>query len=78
MRPMFYPAKFGAYTSLWVGLIPDVKTGDGRKLISPWGISHETPNKELVASLETKEEGGTGLAAEFYDYCEPHTKEFRV
>jgi len=26
--------------------------------------------------LKTKEEGGTGLAAEFWDWCEEQTKDF--
>lgn len=78
MRPFFYPPKMGAYTELWAGLSPDVKSGDGQKFINPWGRWHETPKKEIVESLKTAEEGGAGLAAKFYDYCELHTKEFTV
>ncbi|KUL87022.1 hypothetical protein ZTR_05699 [Talaromyces verruculosus] len=78
MRPLFYPPKMGAYTELWAGLSPDVKSGDGQKFIVPWGRWYETPKKDVVESLKTPEEGGTGLAARFYDYCELHTKEFAV
>ncbi|KAK9366934.1 hypothetical protein V1509DRAFT_628415 [Lipomyces kononenkoae] len=76
MTPLFYPPKMGAYTGLWAGLSPDVKSGDGQKFIIPWGRWHKTPKEEIVESLKTKEEGGTGLAADFWDYCELHTKEF--
>ncbi|RAO66676.1 uncharacterized protein BHQ10_002688 [Talaromyces amestolkiae] len=78
MRPLFYPPRMGAYTGLWAGLSPDVKSGDGQKFINPWGRWYETPKKEIVESLKTSEEGGTGLATEFYDYCELHTKEFAI
>ncbi|OKL64373.1 hypothetical protein UA08_00762 [Talaromyces atroroseus] len=69
MAPLLYPPKFGAYTGLWACLSAEVKKGDGQKLINPWGRWHETPKKEVVASLSTKEAGGTGLAAEFFDFC---------
>ncbi|KAK9240422.1 hypothetical protein V1525DRAFT_394915 [Lipomyces kononenkoae] len=78
MKPLFYPPKMGAYTGLWAGLSPDVKSGDGQKFINPWGRWHDSPKKEIVESLKTKEEGGTGLAAEFWDYCELQTKEFGI
>ncbi|KAJ8097649.1 hypothetical protein POJ06DRAFT_261992 [Lipomyces tetrasporus] len=76
MAPLFYPPKMGAYTALWAGLSPEVKSEDGGKVIIPWGRWHTSPKKDILASLKTKEEGGTGLAAEFWDYCETHTKEF--
>lgn len=57
MAPLFYPPKFGAYTGLWAGLSAEVKKGDGQKFINPWGRWHETPKKEVVASLSTKERG---------------------
>lgn len=75
MRPLFYPPKMGAYTELWAGLSQDVKSG-GQKFIIPWGRWHDNPKKEIVESLKTPEEGGTGLAAKFYDYCELQTKQF--
>lgn len=76
MAPLFYPPKMGAYTELWAGLSPDVKSGDGQKYIIPWGRWNKTPKKEHLASLKSKDEGGTGLAAEFFDYCDAKTKEF--
>jgi NAD(P)-dependent dehydrogenase (short-subunit alcohol dehydrogenase family) len=76
MAPVFQPPKMGAYTELWAGLSPDVKSGDGQKFIIPWGRWNTTPKKEHLASLKSKKEGGTGLAVEFFDYCEAQTKEF--
>lgn len=76
MAPFFHPPKMGAYTGLWAGLSADVKSGDGPKFIIPWGRFNKTPKPDHVASLKSKDQGGTGLAAEFFEYCEAQTKEF--
>jgi NAD(P)-dependent dehydrogenase (short-subunit alcohol dehydrogenase family) len=76
MAPIFQPPKMGAYTELWAGLSPDVKSGDGGKFIIPWGRWNRTPKKEHSASLRSREDGGTGLAADFFAYCEEMTKGF--
>lgn len=78
MAPIFHPPKMGAYTELWAGLSPEVKSGDGSKFIIPWGRWNTTPKEKHLLSLKLKDEGGTGLANEFFEYCETHTKEFAV
>ena len=76
MAPILHEAKKGAYTGLWAGFSPEVKKGDGQKYIIPWGRWHKYPRKDIADSLKTKEEGGSGIAAQFWDYCEERTKEF--
>jgi NAD(P)-dependent dehydrogenase (short-subunit alcohol dehydrogenase family) len=76
MAPIFHPPKMGAYTELWAGLSGDVESGDGRRFIIPWGRWNETPKKEHLDSLRGKGEGGTGLADEFFEYCEEWTRGF--
>lgn len=76
MAPIFQPPKMGAYTELWAGLSPEVKSGDGQKFIIPWGRWNTTPKKEHLQALKEKSEGGTGLASEFFEYCEAKTSEF--
>ena len=66
----------GAYTELWAGLSPDVKARDGGRNITPWGRWHPDPRKDILESLKIEAEGGTGLAAKFWDYFEEQTKEF--
>lgn len=68
--------KMGAYTELWAGLSQDVKCEDGGRFAIPWGRWHPSPRKDILKSLMTKEEGGTGLAAEFWTWCEEQTKEY--
>ncbi|KAE9381026.1 NAD(P)-binding protein [Stipitochalara longipes BDJ] len=71
-----HPPKFGAYTTLWAGLSQDVKIEDGGRFGIPWGRWHPSPKKEILASMKTKEEGGTGLAAHFWIWCEQQTKDY--
>lgn len=71
-----YPAKQGAYTELWAGLSPQITCVDGGRYVIPWGRWHEAPRPELLESLKAKEEGGTGLAAEFWDWCDDQTKQY--
>ncbi|KAK9238845.1 hypothetical protein V1525DRAFT_82374 [Lipomyces kononenkoae] len=74
MKPVMHEPKMGAYTELWAGLSPDVKCEDGGRTAIPWGRWHPAPRKDILESLKTKEEGGTGLAAEFWGWCEEQTK----
>jgi NAD(P)-dependent dehydrogenase (short-subunit alcohol dehydrogenase family) len=76
MAPFFHEPEMGALTLLWVGFSDEVKVGDGGKYGIPWGRWNESPKKEHLDSLKSKGEGGTGLAGEFWEYCEVHTKDF--
>lgn len=74
--PLMYEPKYGAYTGLWAGLSPEVTLGDGGRFGIPWGRWHPSPKKDIVESLKSVEEGGTGLAAKFWDWCEAETKDY--
>jgi NAD(P)-dependent dehydrogenase (short-subunit alcohol dehydrogenase family) len=71
-----YEAKMGAYTELWAGLSPEVKCEDGGRFAIPFGRWHPNPKKAILASLRTREEGGTGVAATFWDWNEEQSKSF--
>ena len=75
--PLLYNAKMGAYTELWAGLSGDLEIADGGKYVLPWGRVHPGPRPELLAALKTREEGGTGVAALFLEYCEKQTAQFK-
>lgn len=77
MAPLLYPAKMGAYTELWAGLSPELTMAQSGCYVIPWGRVHPCPRKDLVAALKSSEEGGTGQAAEFRDWCEKQTAEYR-
>ncbi|CZR68690.1 related to light induced alcohol dehydrogenase Bli-4 [Phialocephala subalpina] len=76
MSVVLYEPKMGAYTELWCGLSPDVKLEDGGRMAIPWGRWHPDPRKDILESLKGEKEGGTGLAAEFWGWCEKETKEY--
>lgn len=76
MAPLMHEPIMGAYTELWAGLSLEVKIEDGGRFAVPWGRWHPSPRKEILQSLVSKEEGGTGLAGDFWVWCEDKTKDF--
>ena len=75
--PLLHSAKMGAYTELWAGLSADLGIADGGKYVVPWGRVHPSPRPDLLAALKNPEDGGTGVATQFVEYCEKQTAEFR-
>ncbi|KAF2873700.1 putative steroid dehydrogenase [Massariosphaeria phaeospora] len=75
--PLLYAPVYGAYTELWAGLSSDLSMKDGGNYIIPWGRVHPSPSSSLVASLASKEDGGTGVAKAFVKWCDEQTAKFR-
>ncbi|KAK0119645.1 hypothetical protein ONS95_011083 [Cadophora gregata] len=76
MKPFMHEPKMGAYTGLWAGLSPEVRLEDGGRIGLPWGRWDTDPKKEILESMKAKEEGGSGLSAQFWAWCEENTKGF--
>jgi retinol dehydrogenase-12 len=73
--PALYHPKFGAYTELYAACSPDLSTKDNGAFIIPWGrIGHLRP--DMVKAEKTKEEGGTGEAQRFWEWCEKECKAY--
>ncbi|KAI4267279.1 MAG: hypothetical protein L6R38_008316 [Xanthoria sp. 2 TBL-2021] len=75
--PLFYEAKMGAYTELWAGLSQDLTIEASGAYILPWGRLHPAPRKDLLDALKSVEEGGTGQAEAFADWCEKQVAPFK-
>ena len=76
--PLLYGAKMGAYTELWAGLSEGLGVEDGGQYVVPWGRVHPGPRPDLLAAMKGRgEDGGTGIAASFVEWCEKQTVEFR-
>jgi NAD(P)-dependent dehydrogenase (short-subunit alcohol dehydrogenase family) len=75
--PLLYKPIYGAYTELWAGLSSDLSIKDGGNYIIPWGRVHPSPSSGLVASLASKEDGGTGIAKDFVQWCDEQVANFR-
>lgn len=73
---MLYPAIFGAYTELYAGWSKDISSKDNGCYVIPWGRLHPL-RPGLEASVKSHEEGGTGRAAEFWDWCEKETRKYK-
>jgi NAD(P)-dependent dehydrogenase (short-subunit alcohol dehydrogenase family) len=74
--PFIHGPEKGAYTYLWAGLSPAVNVEDGGKFAIPWGSWHPNPRKDCMESLKSKDEDGSGLAAEFWEWCDEQTRQY--
>jgi NAD(P)-dependent dehydrogenase (short-subunit alcohol dehydrogenase family) len=68
--PLLYPARNGAYTALWAAFSDRLTIQDGGKYILPWGRLHPNPREDLLVAMKSKEDGGTGIADGFMEYCD--------
>jgi NAD(P)-dependent dehydrogenase (short-subunit alcohol dehydrogenase family) len=73
LKPVLYDSKYGAYTELYAGLSTDLNMGNSGSYIIPWGRKHPAPRKDLLDALKSTEEGGSGQAAKFWEWCEKTT-----
>ncbi|KAF2657185.1 NAD(P)-binding protein [Lophiostoma macrostomum CBS 122681] len=77
IAPFLYDPQMGAYTELWAGLAEQVTTSDGGKLGVPWGGRwHPGPRRDLLDGLRRKVDWGSGVAGEFWEWCEVQTRGF--
>ncbi|EGU78895.1 hypothetical protein FOXB_10587 [Fusarium oxysporum f. sp. conglutinans Fo5176] len=76
-KVFLHPPKRGAYSELWAGVSTEIKLEDGGRYGIPWGRWHPSPRKDLVQSLKTKEDGGSGIAADFWDWCDQQTRKLQ-
>ncbi|CEO60955.1 hypothetical protein PMG11_05394 [Penicillium brasilianum] len=77
VAPLLYHPIMGAYSELWAAFSPDLTIADGGKYIVPWGRVHPQPRENLLQAMKSKEEGGTGNAALFIQYCHDQIAEFK-
>ncbi|KAL2222494.1 hypothetical protein M432DRAFT_594639 [Thermoascus aurantiacus ATCC 26904] len=85
LTPLIHDRVYGAYTALWAGLADEVTVAAARDnnsgghggYVIPWGRWHPAPREDILASLRGKDEdGGTGRAAEFWEWCDEKTRGF--
>ncbi|KAF1995911.1 NAD(P)-binding protein [Amniculicola lignicola CBS 123094] len=71
-RPALRDPIHGAWTYLWMAFYKDVTMDDAvtGKYAMCDGRWHPGQREDLLLALKTKEEGGTGQAAAYFDWCE--------
>lgn len=65
MSAVFKGPKYGAYTELYAGLAPDVRSGD---YVIPWGRKGKVPY-HIVQSTQD-EDGKASVSKRFFEWCE--------
>ncbi|KAI1213964.1 short-chain dehydrogenase [Annulohypoxylon truncatum] len=67
-----------AYTELYAGLSPDIGLRNNGCYVVPFGrLAREQDQREdLLRALRAEEEGGSGRAREFWEYCVAKTRDY--
>lgn len=78
VAPLLYEPRYGAYTELFCAISDGLTVEeDSGGYVIPWGrINTKEMRPDLLDALNSKEEGGTGQAEAFWEWCEGHIKEF--
>lgn len=75
---LLFPTVYGAYTELYAGWSPDLSLENNGAYVYPWGrVGTDTLRGDLLAASRSVEEGGTGQAGKFWEWCDKETKQFR-
>jgi NAD(P)-dependent dehydrogenase (short-subunit alcohol dehydrogenase family) len=75
--PLLYKAEMAAYTELYAGLSEDITGERNGCYVVPWGRVSKNVREDLLVAAASKESGGTGRAAEVWEYCDELTREYR-
>jgi retinol dehydrogenase-12 len=72
---MLYPPVYGAYTELFAACWPDITASQSGSYVAPWG--RIMPQRaDIVASMKSEQDGGSGIAAKFWEYCDKETAQY--
>ncbi|KAJ4409224.1 hypothetical protein N0V82_009497 [Gnomoniopsis sp. IMI 355080] len=74
--PLLHTPKLAAYTQLYCGLSDDITVEETGCYVIPWGRIHRQLRKDLVEASKTEEDGGSGRAKEFWEFCDERTRPF--
>lgn len=76
-RPVLHKPELGALTSLYCGLSSDITLENNGCHVVPWGKIGGELREDLKEALKTKEDGGSGRAKEFWEFCEEKTQQYK-
>lgn len=72
---ILHDPKLAAYTELYAGLSPELTMENQGDYIMPWGrVQEKTPRQDFLDAAKPVDEGGQGLGAKFWDWCEEQWK----
>ncbi|KAI1155905.1 hypothetical protein F4825DRAFT_406112 [Nemania diffusa] len=75
--PLLHKPAMAALTQLFAGVSQDIGEADLKGgYVLPWGRVSTNLRDDLLEAMKLPEEGGTGRASEFWDYCMETTSKF--
>ncbi|KAI0381293.1 NAD(P)-binding protein [Hypomontagnella monticulosa] len=76
MGVVFKGPIYGAYTELFAGFSPEIASKENGGYIIPWGRVGSVP-EHMAPGMRSKQQGGTGLSDQFWNWCEAITQPYR-
>ncbi|RYP42262.1 hypothetical protein DL767_000426 [Monosporascus sp. MG133] len=74
--PLLHKASLAALTALYAGLSKDITPDVNGCYVVPWGRIHKNLRADLIEAMKPGEEGGSGRAKEFWDFCAEMTRDY--
>ncbi|KAI2466607.1 short-chain dehydrogenase [Annulohypoxylon bovei var. microspora] len=76
--PLMCNPKEAAYTELYAGLSKDISLENNGCYVVPFGrlAKEKDQRDDLLNAFKAKEDGGSGRAKEFWDYCADKTRDY--
>ncbi|KAL3472133.1 hypothetical protein BJX99DRAFT_266208 [Aspergillus californicus] len=74
--PVLYKPERNAHTDIYAGFSLDISLQNNGCYIIPFGRIHTSMAERLLAATRVVEDGGTGRAMEFWEFCEDRVKDY--
>jgi NAD(P)-dependent dehydrogenase (short-subunit alcohol dehydrogenase family) len=74
--PLLHNPVQAAYTELYAGLSGDISLVNNGCYVIPWGRIHQGVAANLLNAIKVIEDGGTGRAKKFWEFCEERVKDY--
>lgn len=74
--PLLYSAELAAHTVLYAAFFDDLGLHNSGAYAVLWGRIHHEVAPKLTAAIRVKEDNGTGLAEEFWGFCDKKTRDY--
>lgn len=74
--PLLYKPELAALTELYAGFSPEIGVQNNGCYVIPWGRISNSLRDDLINATKTAEEGGSGKAQEFWEFCLEKTKDY--
>ncbi|KAI1170809.1 short-chain dehydrogenase [Nemania sp. FL0916] len=75
--PLLHKPEMAALTQLYAGLSSDITAQTNGCYVIPWGRIHSNLGNNLLEATQLPDEGGSGRASEFWDFCVQMTSEYQ-